>query len=315
MHVEKTTPSRTWDDVQLTAIYLTEAGRFPLLTRDQEVRLAQEIEAGAVARQARERGEHDRASAFEIRRAIQLGDAARKTFIESNLRLVVHVAKRYQGSNVPLLDLIQEGNLGLMHAVEKFDWRKGFKFSTYATWWIRQSIQRGIANTALTIRLPADVAETRFQLDRARFQLETELGRPPTLRELATRADLPEDKVAKTLRFATEPRSMSEPLREIEDGTLEDVIEDISVTPPSDAAATALLPVAIEQLLSPLDAREREILRLRFGLDRGEPRTLAEVAAHFSVSRERIRQLQAHALTQIREHNPDRSQIAELFSA
>jgi RNA polymerase sigma factor (sigma-70 family) len=316
MQLKKTTPSRTWDDVQLTALYLADAGRFPLLSRDDEARLAQQIEAGVAARHALESGDHDAAaSVFELRRAAQLGEAARRTFIESNLRLVVHVAKRYQGSNLPLLDLIQEGNLGLMHAVEKFDWRKGFKFSTYATWWIRQAIQRGIANTAHTIRLPADIAETRFQLDRARFELETHLGRPPTLRELATKADMPIEKVARILRFATEPRSMSEPLREIDDVTLEDVIEDLSVTPPEDSTLAALLPVAIGKLLAPLNAREREILTLRFGLDRGEPRTLAEVAAHFSVSRERIRQLQAHALMQIREQNPDRSQLAELFSA
>ena len=316
MQMKKSAPSRARDDVQLTALYLADAARFPLLSRDDEVRLARQIEAGVAAREELERGDHNsQASVFEVRRAIQLGEAAKKAFIESNLRLVVSIAKRYQGSSVPLLDLIQEGNLGLMHAVEKFDWRQGFKFSTYATWWIRQAIQRGIAYTGRTIRLPADVAETRFRLDRASFELEAELGRTPTTAELAAKADMPESKVEKTLRFANEPHSLSAFLREGGDTTLEDVIEDVSVEAPSDAAAAALLPAVIEKLFAPLEPREREILSLRFGLDCGEPRTLAEIAEHFSLSRERIRQLQAHAFTRIREHNPDRSELAELFSA
>ena len=295
------------DEEDLVRLYLTDIGQFTLLTKDDEVRLAQAIEGGAVAR--RELEEKGRAISpsrkRELKRLVRGGDEATDTFVESNLRLVVSIAKKYQASGLPLLDLIQEGNLGLMHAVEKFDWRKGFKFSTYATWWIRQAITRGIANTGRTIRLPVHAGDTLARLQKARSRLELKLGRPPTQAELAAEVEMPEDKVTEALRFALEPLSLSEPLREDGDAELGDVVQDRSADSPFDVAATALLPEEIARLLGPLDEREREILRLRFGLDRGEPRTLEEVGEHFNLTRERIRQIEARAMSKLRHPSSD----------
>ncbi len=266
------------DEEDLVRLYLTDIGQYPLLTKDDEVRLAQAIERGTAGR-----AEMDAATTLtparkrELRRTVKEGEDAERTFVQSNLRLVVSIAKKYQASGLPLLDLIQEGNLGLMHAVEKFDWRKGFKFSTYATWWIRQAITRGIANTGRTIRLPVHAGDTLARLQKARARLELKYGRPATLAELALEVEMPEDKVTEALRFAAEPLSLSEPLREDGDAELGDVVEDRSAESPFEVAATSLLPEEISRLLSPLDEREREILKLRFGLDRGEPRTLEEV--------------------------------------
>ena len=294
------------DEEDLVRLYLTDIGQYPLLTKDDEVRLAQQIEEGNEARQELDAAENlSAARKRELRRISRRGEEAERTFVQSNLRLVVSIAKKYQASGLPLLDLIQEGNLGLMHAVEKFDWRKGFKFSTYATWWIRQAITRGIANTGRTIRLPVHAGDTLARLQKARARLELKLGRPATLTELAAEVEMPEDKVTEALRFAAEPLSLSEPLREDGDAELGDVVEDRSADSPFEVAATALLPDEIARLLAPLDEREREILKLRFGLDRGEPRTLEEVGEHFNLTRERIRQIEARAMSKLRHPSSD----------
>ena len=294
------------DEEDLVRLYLTDIGQYPLLTKDDEVRLAQLIEKGAAARAELDSDEKPTAARKrELRRHLRSGDDAERTFVQSNLHLVVSIAKKYQASGLPLLDLIQEGNLGLMHAVEKFDWRKGFKFSTYATWWIRQAITRGIANTGRTIRLPVHAGDTLARLQKARARLELKFGRPATLVELAAEVEMPEDKVTEALRFAAEPLSLSEPLREDGDAELGDVVEDRGAESPFEVAATALLPDEINRLLGPLDEREREILKLRFGLDRGEPRTLEEVGEHFSLTRERIRQIEARAMSKLRHPSSD----------
>lgn len=295
------------DEEDLVRLYLTDIGQYTLLTKDDEVRLAKAIEAGKLATEEMAQTANITATKRrELRKAIRDGEIAERAFVQSNLRLVVSIAKKYQASGLPLLDLIQEGNLGLMHAVEKFDWRKGFKFSTYATWWIRQAITRGIANTGRTIRLPVHAGDTLARLQKARSRLELKYGRPATLAELAKEVEMPEDKVTEALRFAAEPLSLSEPLREDGDAELGDVVEDRSAESPFETAATALLPEEIQRLLAPLDEREREILRLRFGLDgSGEGRTLEEVGEHFNLTRERIRQIEARAMSKLRHPSSD----------
>jgi len=294
------------DDEDLVRLYLTDIGQYPLLTKDDEVRLAQAIELRWEAEEElKTKKGLTTTRRRELNRAVRDGEKAQRTFVQSNLRLVVSIAKKYQASGLPLLDLIQEGNLGLMHAVEKFDWRKGFKFSTYATWWIRQAITRGIANTGRTIRLPVHAGDTLARVQKAQARLELKLGRPATLSELGAEVELPEDKLIEALRFRAEPLSLSEPLREDGDAELGDVVEDRSAESPFEMAATALLPVEINRLLAPLDEREREILRLRFGLDRGEPRTLEEVGEHFNLTRERIRQIEARAMSKLRHPSSD----------
>ncbi len=223
------------DDEDLVRLYLTDIGQYPLLTKDDEVRLAQAIEAGREAETEVAKGPKGLTTARkrELRRSVMEGEQAQQTFVQSNLRLVVSIAKKYQASGLPLLDLIQEGNLGLMHAVEKFDWRKGFKFSTYATWWIRQAITRGIANTGRTIRLPVHAGDTLARVQKAQARLELKLGRPATLAELGIEVEMPEDKLVEALRFRAEPLSLSEPLREDGDAELGDVVEDRSAESPS----------------------------------------------------------------------------------
>ena len=221
------------DEEDLVRLYLTDIGQYPLLTKEGEVRLAQQIETG-VAAKAETEAKGDKvapARRRELRRSIRRGDEAQRTFVQSNLRLVVSIAKKYQASGLPLLDLIQEGNLGLMHAVEKFDWRKGFKFSTYATWWIRQAITRGIANTGRTIRLPVHAGDTLARLQKARSRLELKLGRQATLAELAEEVEMAEDKVTEALRFAAEPLSLSEPLREPFRKSLKESFEESGRSP------------------------------------------------------------------------------------
>ena len=290
------------DDEDLVRLYLTDIGQYPLLTKDDEVRLSQLIEDGARAALELEADGRSVSAARkrELRRSVRAGEDAERSFVQSNLRLVVSIAKKYQASGLPLLDLVQEGNLGLMHAVEKFDWRKGFKFSTYATWWIRQAITRGIANTGRTIRLPVHAGDTLSRLQKARVRLELRYGRPATVAELSAEVEMDEERVTEALRFAAEPLSLSEPLREDGDAELGDVVEDPTAESPFELAAAGLLPDEIERLLSPLDDREREILKLRFGLDRGEPRTLEEVGEAFHLTRERIRQIEARAMSKLR---------------
>src|SRR3954454_8742513 len=292
-HVKSRREDRDYED--LVRLYLDDVGRHDLLTKDDEVRLAQAIEAGEAAREtmANAKSGLTRAEKRELDRTVRKGDSARRQFVESNLRLVVSIAKKYQSSGLPLLDLVQEGNLGLMHAVEKFDWRKGFKFSTYATWWIRQAISRGIANTARTIRLPVHANDRVALLQRMRAELETNLGRPATRAELADALDIPEAKVVDVMLFAVGPLSLSEPLGEDAGAELGDLVEDHSQPSPCDAAILALLPAEVATLLSALNEREQRILSLRYGLDRGEPRTLEEVGEQLHLTRERIRQIEA----------------------
>ena len=292
----------------LVRLYLNDVGKHPLLSKDDEARLAQTIEAGRDARNELAGTEGlTSLRRRELRRLIRHGDEATDTFVKANLRLVVSIAKRYQSADVPLLDLVQEGNLGLIHAVEKFDWRKGFKFSTYATWWIRQAITRGIANTGRTVRLPVHAGDLLNRVTKARSRLESQLGRRPTTAELAADLGTEKHKVVEILRYVSEPLSLSEPLRADSDGELGDIVEDRSAVSPFEAAAAALLPAEVAKMLLVLDDRERAILQLRFGLDCGQPRTLDEVGVHFNLTRERIRQIEARAMSKLRHPALDRN--------
>ena len=298
--------ARTGDDEDLVRIYLQDIGQYPLLSKDDEVRLAKQIEAGTEARAELESGDPTPSQRRALRRKVRAGEKAERTFVLSNLRLVVSIAKRYQASGLPLLDLVQEGNMGLMHAVEKFDWRKGFKFSTYATWWIRQAITRGIANTGRTIRLPVHAGDALVRIQKARQRLESKYGRQPSPAELADEAEMTEEQVLDAMQFGADPVSLSAPLREDGAAELGDLVEDRGAVNPFDAAAIALLPHDVAGILERLDPREREVLRLRYGLDRGEPRTLEEVGVEFGLTRERIRQIEARAMSKLRHPAADR---------
>ena len=303
-HVKSRREDRDYED--LVRLYLEDVGRHDLLTKDDEVRLAQAIEVGVAARNDLEAAKKlTPTQRRNFRRSIRQGEEAHRQFVNSNLRLVVSIAKKYQSSGLPLLDIVQEGNLGLIHAVDKFDWRKGFKFSTYATWWIRQAIQRGIANSARVIRLPVHAGDMLTALLKMRAQLEGSLGRTPTLAELAAEAELPLDKVVEVLRYAVDTVSLDEPVRDDGDAELGDFVEDRNATAPFDAAAVSLLPGEVAKVLKVLDERERTILCLRFGLDGGGERTLEEVAEHFGLTRERIRQIEARAMSKLRHPSAD----------
>jgi RNA polymerase primary sigma factor len=309
------TEGGSFDPVRM---YLKEIGKVPLLTAEQEVTLAKRIEAGILADQKLnppteddegnpiepvEISENQRASLHAVQRD---GELARRQLTEANLRLVVSIAKRYVGRGMALLDLIQEGNLGLIRAVEKFDYTKGFKFSTYATWWIRQAITRSIADQARTIRIPVHMVETMNKVLRVQRQMLQELGREPTVEEIAAKVEMTPDKVREIQRIAQEPVSLETPVGEEDDSLLGDFVEDPNVIAPATAAARALLSEAIEEALQELNDRERAVVRLRFGLDDGQIRTLEEVGKEFGVTRERIRQIESKTLAKLR--HPTRSQ-------
>jgi RNA polymerase sigma factor (sigma-70 family) len=284
----------------LVRLYLSDIGRHPLLSKEDEANLAEERLVGLEAADELSRTKPSPARKAQLRRLARQGQEAELRFVQSNLRLVVSIAKRYQGSGVPLLDLVQEGNLGLMHAVEKFDHRKGFKFSTYATWWIRQSITRGIANSGRSIRLPVNAGDMVKQLQRTRAELEDSLGRGPTTSEIAAAMDEPFEKIRTLLFHLSEPLSLSAPLREDSDAELGDTVGDPSAISPEEAMLESALAGEVENVLAPLDDRERTILRLRYGLGGEDPRTLEDVGAHFFLTRERIRQIEARAMSKLR---------------
>ena len=298
-------------------MYLKEIGKVPLLSADEEIELAQNMEDGAVATEKINvlKGRIDGASEEEkaeikeeiktLQRDVDKGADAKKRLAEANLRLVVSIAKRYVGRGMLFLDLIQEGNLGLIKAVEKFDYKKGYKFSTYATWWIRQAITRAIADQARTIRIPVHMVETINKLIRVSRQLLQELGREPSPEEIAKEMNMPVESVREILKISQEPVSLETPIGEEEDSHLGDFIKDDNVPVPADAAAFTLLKEQLEEVLGTLTEREQKVLTLRFGLEDGRARTLEEVGKEFNVTRERIRQIEAKALRKLR--HPSRS--------
>lgn len=298
-------------------MYLKEIGKVPLLSADEEIELAQNMEDGAVAIEKINvlKGRLDGASEEEkaeikeeiktLQRDVDKGADAKKRLAEANLRLVVSIAKRYVGRGMLFLDLIQEGNLGLIKAVEKFDYKKGYKFSTYATWWIRQAITRAIADQARTIRIPVHMVETINTLIRVSRQLLQELGREPSPEEIAKEMSMPVERVREILKISQEPVSLETPIGEEEDSHLGDFIKDDNVPVPADAAAFTLLKEQLEEVLGTLTEREQKVLTLRFGLEDGRARTLEEVGKEFNVTRERIRQIEAKALRKLR--HPSRS--------
>ncbi len=281
-------------------MYLREIGRVPLLNAEEEVRLAQLMERG---KQERLRAERLKMPAN--RRMIADGDEAQRRLTEANLRLVVSVAKKYIGRGMSLLDLIQEGNIGLIRAVEKFDYTKGYKFSTYATWWIRQAITRAIADQARTIRIPVHMVETINRLIRISRRLLQDLGREPTSEEIAEQMEISAEKVREIIKVSQEPVSLETPIGEEDDSHLGDFLEDQTALAPAEAASHQLLKEQVEDVLDSLTERERKVLQLRFGLDDGRSRTLEEVGKEFHVTRERIRQIEAKALRKLR--HPSRS--------
>ncbi len=300
----------------LVRIYLREIGRVPLLTAQDEVDLAKSIEAGLFAEEKLHSSSPPlRCAGAEVAELAMLaadGMRAKQRLIEANLRLVVSIAKRYIGRGLVFLDLIQEGNLGLIRAVEKFDYTKGYKFSTYATWWIRQAITRAIADQARTIRIPVHMVETINKMARIQRQLHQDLGREPTPDEIAMEMGLTPERVAEIQRIAQEPVSLQSPIGE-EDSDLGDFIEDADAVVPMEAAAFIMLQDQLEQVLDNLNIREQRIIQLRFGLTDGHPRTLEEVGREFGVTRERIRQIESKTLAKLR--HPSRAQMLREYLA
>ena len=297
-------------------MYLKEIGKVDLLTSEQEVALAQAMVAG---QEAKEQLEEMKAEGIELpedarremEKLVKAGERAKQNLAEANLRLVVSIAKRYVGRGMLFLDLIQEGNLGLIKAVEKFDYTKGYKFSTYATWWIRQAITRAIADQARTIRIPVHMVETINKVIRVSRQLLQELGHDPTPEEISEEMNMPVDKVREILKIAQEPVSLETPIGEEEDSHLGDFIPDEAASEPSEAASFTLLKEQLVEVLSTLTPREEKVLKLRFGIEDGRTRTLEEVGKEFNVTRERIRQIEAKALRKLR--HPSRSKKLKDF--
>ncbi|MEU2114656.1 RNA polymerase sigma factor [Streptomyces sp. NPDC016459] len=283
--------------------YLREIGRIPLLSAEEEVELARRVEAGLFAEE-KLAGTPDLDSrlAGDLDRLVVLGRIAKRRLVEANLRLVVSVAKRYVGRGLTMLDLVQEGNLGLIRAVEKFDYARGYKFSTYATWWIRQAMSRALADQARTIRVPVHVVELINRVIRVQRRMLQERGYEPTAEEVAAELDVAPERVGEVLRLAQEPVSLHAPVGEEEDVALGDLIEDGDAASPVESAAFLLLRRHLEDVLSTLGERERKVVQLRYGLDDGRPRTLEEIGRLFGVTRERIRQIESKTLDKLRDH-------------
>ena len=294
-------------------LYLQEIGRVPLLTGPAEVELAMAIEAGNLAHDQladgseRSEAERDRLEDADVR-----GNLARRRLIESNLRLVVSVARRYMNRGIPLGDLIQEGNIGLMRAVEKFDYRRGFKFSTYATWWIRQAVSRALADHSRTIRVPVHMVETINKYVRVSSALQQELGREATTDEIAAVLEIPAERVREIVRILPQPISLENPVGDEQDATLADFVEDENAIDMDEAASRAMLRVQVESVLNTLSPRERRVVELRFGLEGDKLYTLSEIGAELGVTRERIRQIETKALRKLR--HPSRSRQLKDFS-
>jgi RNA polymerase primary sigma factor len=283
-------------------MYLQEIGRFPLLDAQQEVELSMQVEAGLKAEvQLDEAVALQPAERILLQRQVRHAERAKSRLVEANLRLVVSIAKKYVGRGLGLLDLIQEGNLGLIRAVDKFDYRKGFKFSTYATWWIRQAVTRALADQARTIRVPVHMVETINKLAMVQRTLHQDLGREPTIAEIAKELDIESGKVTELRRIAQDPLSLETPIGEEDDATIGDIVPDLGADVPVEEAAFKLLQEYLMLALEALGDREREVLIMRFGLDDGTVRTLEQVGAHFEVTRERIRQIENKALAKLRQ--------------
>lgn len=291
------------DTDDMIGLYLKEVGRIPLLTAEEEVELAQKIEAGRQARAELARGNVSPERREELRRLIEEGWQARERLITANSRLVISVAKKYMGRGVSFLDLIQEGNIGLIRATKKFDWRRGHKFSTYATWWIRQAVTRAIADQGRTIRVPVHMGDQINRLLRVQHQLTQKLGRDPTIEELAEALEVPPKKVEHMIQVARRPLSLEMPTDDEEDSVLGDFVQDGETPPPDEAAIQNLLRQQLEEVLKTLPPREVRILQLRYGLLDGQAYTLEEVGRKMGVTRERVRQIEAQALSRLRQSN------------
>ncbi|MQA60768.1 MAG: sigma-70 family RNA polymerase sigma factor [Actinophytocola sp.] len=302
LHSEQPDLDAQGPSADLVRVYLNGIGKTALLTAADEVSLAKRIEAGVFAQHMLDTQQQlSTKRRSELRALVRDGSRAKDHLLEANLRLVVSLAKRYTGRGMPLLDLIQEGNLGLIRAVEKFDYTKGFKFSTYATWWIRQAITRGMADQGRTIRLPVHLVEQVNKLSRIKRDLHQQLGREATHEELATESGIPEHKIAKLLDHARDPVSLDMPVGTEEDAPLGDFIEDGEATDAETAVISGILQEDLRRVLSTLEDREQHVIRLRYGIDDGQPRTLDQIGRHFGLSRERVRQIEREVMSKLRQ--------------